>query len=136
MNSQQTTANVSTSIVQPSKANDIELNEKILFKLAVQVMGIKKRCRTYDRHSFQLGHIPYNDGQFDKSEVSDKVKAFIQTNMKQVDSLVRVYLDHVVIKNEGHFTSTQWEPFSAKNVRFDLDIVNYPYEEIILSSKK
>ena len=124
MNSHQNTANVSTSIVQPSKSNDndTELNEKILFKISLQVIGIKKRCRKSERHFFQLGHIPYNEGQFDQSAISDKVRAFIETNMKQVNSIVRVSLDHVIIKKEGHFTVTQWQPFSDKNVNFDLNI--------------
>lgn len=114
-------ATISTSIVQPTKSestNDIQ----ILFKLSIQVIGIKKRCRKSERHFFQLGHIPYNDGQFDKSEVSDKARAFIDTNMKQINSIVRVSLDHVIIKKEGNFTSTQWQPFSDKNVNFDLNI--------------
>ncbi len=117
-------ATIDTSIVQPSKSNDNDLSTfKVLFKISIQVIGIKKRCRKSERHFFQLGHMPYNDGQFDKSEVSDKVKAFLQANMKEVHSLTRVSLDHVIIKNEGNFTVTQWEPFSSKNVRFDLNII-------------
>lgn len=119
-----TLATVNASIVQPSKSNDNDLYaSKVLFKISIQVIGIKKRCRKSERHFFQLGHMPYNDGQFNKSDISDKVKAFIETNMKQVNSLTRVSLDHVIIKNEENFTVTQWEPFSSKNVSFDLNII-------------
>jgi hypothetical protein len=116
-------ATLSTSIVQPTKSESTDNQTRVLFKLAIQVIGIKKRCRKSERHFFNLGHIPYNDGQFDKSEVSDKIQAFIDTNMKEVHSITRVSLDHVVIKNEGNFTVTQWEPFSDKNVKFDLNII-------------
>jgi hypothetical protein len=116
-----TLATINTSITAPSKSNDTDT--QVLFKVSIQVIGIKKRCRKSERHFFQLGSIPYNDGQFDKSEISDKVKAFIETNMKQVNSLTRVSLDHTIVTKEEVFTSTVWEPFSDKNVRFDLNIV-------------
>ena len=115
-------ATLSTSIVQPTKSestNDIQ----VLFKLSLQVIGIKRRCRKSERHFFQLGYIPYNDGQFDKSEISDKVQAFIDTNMKQVNSITRVSLDHTVITKDEFCTQTTWQPFSPKNVNFDLNII-------------
>ena len=117
-------ATINTSITAPSKSNDKDVEtSQVLFKISIQVIGIKKRCRKSERHFFQLGSIPYNDGQFDKSETSDKVKAFIETNMKSVNSLTRVSLDHTVITKDEFCTQTTWEPFSDKNVRFDLNII-------------
>ena len=109
-------ATVSTSIVQPSQSL---FESKECFKLSVQVMGIKKRCRKSERHFFHLGHMPYNSGNYDANEVKDKVRNALDLNMKQVTSMVRIHLDHVIIKNEGTYTVTQWEPFSKLNVQFD-----------------
>lgn len=117
-----TLATINTSIVQPSKSNDIETSQ-ILFKISIQVIGVKKRCRKSERHFFQLGHMPYNDGQFDKSSINDKVRDFLTTNMKSINSLTRVSLDHTVITQDKFCTQTLWEPFSDKNVRFDLNII-------------
>jgi hypothetical protein len=112
-------ATVSTSIVQPTKSestNDV----KILYRISVQLIGIKKRCRKSDRHFFHFGHMPFGDVNYD--DVKQKVRDFVYTNMKQVNSQVRVHLDYVVIKNEGTYTVTQWEPFDAKNIRFDFSL--------------
>jgi hypothetical protein len=114
-------ATISTSIVQPTRSdstNDIQ----VLFKVSLQVIGVKKRCRKSERHFFQLGHIPYNDGNYDLDYVKQKARDFIDTNMKEVNSQVRVCLDHVVISNEGNFTVTQWEPFSKLNKSFDFSL--------------
>lgn len=114
---------VNASIVQPTKSNDNDLYaSKVLFKISIQVIGIKKRCRKSERHFFQLGHMPYNDGQYNKEEVSDRVKAFLDTNMKSINSLTRVSLDHTVITKDEFCTQTTWQPFSDKNVRFDLNL--------------
>jgi hypothetical protein len=115
-------ATINTSIVQPSKSSEIETSQ-VLFKISIQVIGIKKRCRKSERHFFQLGHMLYNDGQFDKSSINDKVRAFIETNMKQVNSLTRVSLDHTIVTQDKFCTLTTWQPFSDKDVRFDLNIV-------------
>lgn len=119
-----TLATVNASIVQPSKSNDNELStSQVLFKISIQVIGIKKRCRKSERHFFQLGSIPYNNGEYDQSAINDKVRDFLSTNMKQINSLTRVSLDHTIVTKEEVFTSTVWEPFSDKNVRFDLNII-------------
>ena len=93
------------------------------FKLSIQVIGIKKRCRKSDRHFFHFGYLPYNDGQFDKSAINDKVRDFLATNMKSINSLTRVSLDHMTSSDEGNYNVVQWQPFSDKNVSFDLNIV-------------
>lgn len=120
-----TSAIITNSITSPSKSNDNEtsLESNVTFKISVQVIGIKRRCRKSERHFFQLGHIPYNDGNFDQSAISDKVKAFLETNMKSINSLTRVSLDHVITTYERGFTCQQWEPFSKLNKSFDLNIV-------------
>ena len=117
-------ATINTSIVQPSKSSETSLEtSQVLFKISIQVIGVKKRCRKSERHFFQLGSIPYNDGQFDKSSINDKVRDFLATNMKSINSLTRVSLDHTVITHDEFCTQTTWQPFSDKNVRFDLNIV-------------
>ena len=101
--------------------NPIESNNPSneFFKISFQVKGIKKRCRKSDRHFFQLGSIPYNNGEYNKEEIISKVRDSIATNMKEVHSIVRIYLDHVIVRDKGDFTHTQWEPFSDKNIRFE-----------------
>jgi hypothetical protein len=120
MNSQ--TATITASITSSTK--DASLDSSVTFKLSIQVIGIKKRCRKSERHFFQLGHIPYNDGNFDQSAISDKVQAFLNTNMKSIHSLTRVSLNHVTtIIDNGGYTIVQWKPFSKLNKSFDLNIV-------------
>jgi hypothetical protein len=116
-----TLATISTSIVQPTKSESTN-DTQVLFKLSIQVIGIKKRCRKSERHFFQLGHIPYNEGNYDHEAMKQKARDFLSTNMKEVKSVVRLNLDHVVIKNEGNFTVTQWEPFSKLNKSFDFSL--------------
>ena len=113
---------VNASIVQPSKSSEVETS-RIVFKISIQVIGVKKRCRKSERHFFQLGSIPYNDGSFDQSSINNKVRDFLATNMKSINSLTRVSLDHTVITHDEFCTQTTWEPFSDKNVRFDLNII-------------
>lgn len=113
-------ATISTSIVQPSKSN--ETDTEVLFKVSIQVIGIKKRCRKSERHFFQLGHIPYNNGEVDHEAMKQKARDFLDTNMKEINSIVRLSLDHVVIKNEGDFTVTEWQPFSKLNKSFDFSL--------------
>lgn len=119
-----TLATVNASIVQPSKSNDNDLStSNVFFKISIQVIGVKKRCRKSERHFFQLGNIPYNNGEYDQSAINNKVRDFLVTNMKSINSLTRVHLDHVVITKEEVFTSTVWEPFSKLNKSFDLNII-------------
>jgi hypothetical protein len=114
-------ATISTSIVQPTKSESVN-DIQVLFKLSLQVIGIKKRCRKSERHFFQLGHIPYNEGEYDHEAMKLLARDFLNTNMKEVHSIVRFSLDHVIIKNEGNFTATQWEPFSKLNKSFDFSL--------------
>jgi hypothetical protein len=102
--------------------NPIESNnpQNEFFKISFQVRGIKKRCRKSDRHFIQLGSIPYNQGEYNKEDIISKVRDSLAVNIKEVHSIVRIHLDHVIIKNEGTFTSTQWEPFSDKNIVFEI----------------
>lgn len=115
-----TLATINTTVTTPSKSNDTDT--QVLFKVSIQVIGIKKRCRKSERHFFQLGHIPYNDGNYDHEAMKQKARDFLDTNMKEINSVVRLSLDHVVIKNEGNFTVTQWEPFSKLNKSFDFSL--------------
>lgn len=130
-----TQAKITTSIVVPSSEitdQDLEtlakrgeeiqkLNESNKFKIAIEVIGIKKRCRKSERHMFQLGYVPYNNGSYCPDILKEQIKGFLDSNMKEVSSAVRVHLDHVIITQEGYFTSTKWEPFSDKNKRFDFN---------------
>lgn len=113
-------ATINTFITAPSKSSDVS---QVLFKISVQVIGIKKRCRKSERHFFQVSSIPYNDGEFDKAQISDLVKTFLTDNMKAIHSVARIHLDHTIVTKEEVFTQTLWEPFSSKNVKFDLNIV-------------
>ena len=119
-----TQATITNSITAPSKTYEKELDApSVTFKLSIQVIGIKKRCRKSERHFFQLGHIPYNDGNFDQDAITAKVKDFLQTNMKEIHSIIRVSLDHVITTHERGFTCQQWEPFSKLNKSFDVNLM-------------
>jgi hypothetical protein len=112
-----TLATINTSIVSPiSDLRETPMVER--FKISIQLIGVKKRCRKSERHIFQLGSIDYNDGSFDQESVTKLVRDFIATNVKLTDSNVFVHLDHVKVKSERGFTSTLWEPFSDLNRRF------------------
>ena len=114
-----TLATINTSIVSPiSDLRDSPPIER--FKISIQVIGIKKRCRKNEKHMFQLGYIEYNNGSFNRQSVISLVRDFVDVNMKEVKSVIRIHLDHVKQSNERGFTSTLWEPFSDKNVRFDI----------------
>ena len=114
-----TSAIITNSITAPSNSNETNLDQVEKFKLSIQLIGIKRRCRKSERHFFHFGHRPYNNGNYDQKEIEQFVSDWIATNMKEVRSQVRVSLDHVIIKNEGTFTVTQWEPFSKLNKQFD-----------------
>lgn len=112
---------INTSIVSPI----IDLRESPFierFKISIQVIGIKKRCRKNERHMFQLGSIEYNRGEYNKESVISLVRDFVNVNMKEFNSTVRIHLNHVKQSNERGFTSTLWEPFSDKNIRFDITL--------------
>ena len=106
-----------TTTVNPIESSNPS-NE--FFKISFQVRGIKKRCRKSDRHFIQLGSIPYNNGEYNKEDIISKVRDSIATNIKEVHSIVRIHLDHVIITHDMGFTSTQWEPFSKKNIIFEI----------------
>lgn len=112
-------ATITASITAPSKSNDTSLDQVEKFRISIQLIGIKKRCRKSERHFFHFGHLPYDNGQYNQSELQRAVCDWIASNIKEVHSQVRVCLDHVIIKNENNFTVTQWEPFSKLNTRFD-----------------
>lgn len=125
-------ANVITTITATYSDDDLEamvkrgeeiqkLNETNKFKLSIQVIGIKRRCRKSERHFFQLGHVAYNNGKYCPDILKDQIRGFLDTNMKEVHSIVRVSLDHIVIRDERGFTVTEWQPFSDKNKTFDFN---------------
>lgn len=113
-------AKITTSIVSP--ITDLRESPTIeKFKISFRVGGIKRRCRKLERHTFHLGSIDYNNGNYDKEAITEKVKACLETNMKEVVSpSILVSLDHVKIKEERGFTSTLWEPFGDTNKYFDI----------------
>lgn len=114
------TATIAASITQPSTNFETAPIEK--FRISIQLIGIKRRCRKSERHFFHFGHMPYvNNGEYDQEQLKSQVIAWIQTNMKEVHSQVRVCLDHVIISSERGFTTTQWEPLSKLNTRFDFN---------------
>jgi len=98
-----------------SKGDKMETSKE-LFKLSVSVRGVKKRCRKSDHHILQGGYMPYNGGNFDQAKIEDVVRGIVETNMKQVDGKIYIHLDHI---KQGDFMQI-WEPFSNKNVRFEL----------------
>jgi hypothetical protein len=125
-------ATITASITSPMSDADLEAmvkrgeeiqkrNETNKFKISIELIGIKRRCRKSERHFFQLGHVAYNNGTYCPDILKDQIRGFLDSNMKEVHSVVRVHLDHIVISNEGNFTTTQWEPFSDKNKRFDFN---------------
>lgn len=91
-----------------------------LFKVTVHVVGVKKRCRKSDRHIFNLGYIPYNDGVFDQEDLERKAEALLEENMKSISEVPSVDLNHVKISGECGFRSEEWRPFSDKNKSFKL----------------
>ena len=116
-----TLATIYTSIVSPiSDLRETPMTER--FKISIQVIGIKKRCRKCEPHFFQVSSIAYNDGSFDKELVNQLVRDFVSVNMKQTVSVIRICLDHVKVNSARGFTSTLWEPFSDKNVRYDITL--------------
>ena len=116
-------ATITTSIVQPTKLEVSIKDNTVFFEISLQVVGVKRRCRKVERHFFTLGYIPYNNGSFNQSEIEDKVRAFLETNMKQVNSMTRVSLYHTVITKDEFCTQTTWQPYSDKNVNFHLNII-------------
>jgi hypothetical protein len=88
------------------------------FKISVSVSGIKKRCRKAERHLLNGGYIPYNDGNYNAEEINDLVKGLVSTNMKEVQNVPTIHLDHVIVKHDEGFRSEQWEPFSKLNKKF------------------
>ncbi len=88
------------------------------FRVGISVDGIKKRCRKSDSHYFHAGYIPYNDGNYNAEEIDDLVKGLVSTNMKEVQNVPTIHLDHVIVKHDGGFKSEQWQPFSKLNKEF------------------
>lgn len=89
---------------------------KEFFKISVAVTGVKKRCRKSEFHVFRGGYIPYNEGSFDREAVEAVARGLVDSNMKQVNSRVMIHLDRI---EKGDFME-RWEPFSNKNVKFEL----------------
>lgn len=116
----QNAAKITASITQASNESNPSRVEK--FRITLQVIGIKKRCRKSERHFFHFGHMPYNNGQYDQEALKSQVIDWINTNMKEVHSVIRVSLDYVVIKNEDGYTVTEWEPFGPNHVKFDINL--------------
>lgn len=100
-------------------------NQGELFKIGVNVTGVKKRCRKVERHFLSLGYIPYNDGNFDQNELESKARAFVSENMKSVVGKFEVVLNQVTRTKDDFGVIEKWQMFSDKNKRF---VVNSPLE--------
>ena len=115
-----TAATITTSVTQPS--NDTTPSSIEKYRVSIQLIGIKKRCRKSERHFFHFSHLPYNNGTYDHDTLKSEVISWIHTNMKEVFSKVRVNLDYVVIENERGFTVTKWEPFCPNHFSFEFNL--------------
>lgn len=107
--------------------NAINLNTTVLeveqtpesthyYKLSYNLKGIKKRCRKSELHFFHLGRVDLN---YDHNQIIETVRASIDTNIKEVYSMVNIHLDFITSTAEGF---EQWMPFSDKNIK-----INYQY---------
>lgn len=105
--------------------NEVEsTNESInYYKLSYNLLGIKKRCRKSERHFFHLGKV---DLDYDHNEIINKVRSHIETNIKEVNSLIDIHLDFITSTNDGFFE--QWMPFSDKNIKI---VYQYTKGEIL-----
>ena len=107
------------SINEVANLNPIETtgNEKIYYALSISVRGVKKRCRKSDLHHFHVGAVSLD---FDRKELESKVYDLIFLNMKSISSMIYVTLNYTVEKKERDITCRQFEPFSDKNIKFQL----------------
>jgi hypothetical protein len=92
------------------------------FKVYVNFIGIKKKCRKSDRHSLKVTYIDYNDGIVDYDSLNILVASFLLTNVKSIDSRyhVTVTLDYVSRSYDRGFQTELWQPFSKLNQRYQL----------------
>lgn len=86
------------------------------FKVSIILTGIRKKQRKEKRHCLPIGYVEWNNGLYDENSISDKVKTFIQENMKTVNSEIKVHLDMITITD----IFEQWLPFSSDNKQFTL----------------
>ena len=92
------------------------------FKVYVNFMGVKKRCRKSERHSLKVTYIDYNDGIIDYEALNALMASFLQTNVKSINFgyHVTVTLDYVSRSYERGFQTELWEPFSKLNQKYIL----------------
>lgn len=89
---------------------------KELFKISVSLRGVKKNCRKTDFHVLKGGYIDYNAGDFNQDAIDAIASGLVNSNIKRIHSDITVHLDYV---QQGEIMQT-WQPFSDKNVRFEL----------------
>jgi len=94
---------------------------QVKFSISVYVVGVKKRCRKAERHSLKLGSIDYNDGSFDKEEISQRARDIVATNMKSVSSPIKVQMLRTEISSDNGFTSTKFMMYDERHVNFTVD---------------
>lgn len=90
---------------------------KSYYKVTVRVVGLKKKGRKEDVHTFLVGHFPYTPELTPEQmeEFRQVTKGVVDTNMRRTENRsYRINLDYVEIE-KGFET---WEPFSDKHKQF------------------
>jgi len=89
---------------------------KELFKLSILVVGVKKRCRKVETHILDAGYIPYSEEILNQDELIDKARNLVNTNMKTVQGVPVLKLNHVK-ERDGII---KWELFSSKHKEIEI----------------
>lgn len=96
------------------------LPDLIKWECYAYVTGKKKRARTIKQHQIEVGQFDIACGL---DEIKDKARQRVKETMKTLHSNhVTVSMNYVIIKDNGGWTSTTWEPFSDKNKKIGLEV--------------
>lgn len=98
-----------------------ESNTQVKFSINVYVYGVKKKCRKSERHSFKLGYIDWNEGSFNKEEISQKARDIVASNMKTASSPISVQMLRVELKKDSWGTSQTFMMFDERHVNFKVE---------------
>lgn len=62
---------------------------KVIYDIAVKVIGVKKRCRNVDEHSFKLEEIDFKELSSEDVELyTVKAKELLKQNMKETERAI------------------------------------------------
>lgn len=76
------------------------------WRVTVRVTGVKRKCRKADSHYFTIATIPWQEKEsMDLSVWSDKARDFVASNMKRVDSNIKLDFSYTEIGE--HFYTIQ-----------------------------